>query len=193
MIEQNPSNSSTVLGLTKFGRASLSLLCLLLLLAMTSCGKVRDPAEAARALIGEESYQNPRSVLLFEQVDQVGEAVVYHELKAVEPFLDGADKPIWLFLYHSLDPTFRDLIPFVEQVCEAYQGRAYVVLLEIDHNREWEKIWKVKQLPFQAVLSKGQLLYHTDQVDLSSLRDAKKIMDDQAGFQANLPALERGN
>lgn len=166
---------------------------LLFAVLLTGCGSSsaeKGKGEDVRRYIGEESYQNPRSVLLFENVPDVGPAVVYHEVKDVTAFINAADKPVWVFLYHSLDPVFRDLIPFVEQACEAFRGKVYILLLEVDSNKDFEQAWKPRELPFMAVFRNGSTTMTTDQVNRNSLITAKEQLEKWTGTRVHIPGLD---
>lgn len=167
--------------------------CLLLVSFLSACSgsssqnaSENDPVYSLRDCIGEESFQNPSSILLYEQVPDVGEAVVYHKLTHLDAFLRLADRPVWLFLHNSLDPVFSDLTLFCEQLTEAYQGRIYVLLLEEDLYGELVQAWNIRQLPYMALYNQGKRLSGTDQVSYPSLREAKEQMDKWVGFVAPL-------
>lgn len=171
-------------------RLRKQLLCGLLALGLMAVLGGCQP-QSAEACLGDISYQNPKSVLRLEPLDDEGIGVVYREIKSVKTYFEKAPKPLWIFLYHSLDPVFRDLIPFAEQATEAYQGKAEVILLEVEANPEWEAIWKPKQLPFMMVLNHGQRIYQTDAVAYPTLLEAIQKLDELTGLKASIPLLER--
>lgn len=157
----------------------LILIVALILVVLTKSGLLslgKDPAASSQSLSGQVSEDTPVTRLTVED-GVVGHIVV----DDFETFIKEADRPVFVDFWAAWCGPCRTAAPFVEQLAIDYDGKAYVVKVNVDYAQSLARAYDAQSIPLFVVFSGGKPVDRTVGYADSIQGDLRRMIDDQLG------------
>ena len=157
----------------------LVLIVALILFVLTEAGLFgfgKDPAASSQILSGQVSEDTPVAQLTVEN-GIVGHLVV----DDFEAFIANADRPVFVEFWAAWCGPCRNAAPFVEQLAIDYDGKAYVVKVNVDYAQSLARAYDAQSIPLFVVFSGGKPVDRTVGYADSIQSELRRMIDDQLG------------
>lgn len=133
----------------KFKIAGIILAAVLLIGAAVALAMAWGPGSDK-----EEIVENGQAVLL----DASSGTVEKKQIAVLDDFLIDADKPVFLDFWAEWCGPCKLSEPFVETLSEEYDGKAYIVKINIDEQPEIASAFRIQSIPTFAVVNDGSVV-----------------------------------
>ena len=139
-------------------------------------GTGKSLSTTAQSLSGQVSADTPVTRLT------VSDGVVGHEaIDDFETFIKNADRPVFVDFWAAWCGPCRNAAPFVEQLAVEYDGKAYVVKVNVDYAQSLARAYDAQSIPLFIVFSDGKPVDKTVGYADSVQDELRRMIDDQLG------------
>jgi len=134
----------------------------------------KNPAASSQSLSGQVSEDTPVTRLIVEN-GAVGHVVI----DDFETFIETADRPVFVDFWAAWCGPCRTAAPFVEQLALDYDGKAYVVKVNVDYAQSLARAYDAQSIPLFVVFSDGKPVDRTVGYADSIQSELRRMIDDQ--------------
>ena len=139
-------------------------------------GSGKKPDASTQSLSGQVSEDTPVTRLT------VSAGIVGHvAVDDFEAFIKNADRPVFVDFWAVWCGPCRNAAPFVEKLAVEYDGKAYVVKVNVDYAQSLARTYDAQSIPLFIVFSNGKPVDKTVGYADSVQDELRRMIDDQLG------------
>lgn len=165
----------------------LVLTCFLLLLSVTACGRAQNESDASGSEVqsfdpairfGPENYNADLVVLSLEEVEDIGEAVIYREIDDLERLVARSPETILLVVVQPGQAIMHQLQPWLEQMAADEGGSLVLILANNTSDDPFLSSFEQSGWPSFFVIRNSAIKLSVYGFDESNQRLIKQTIDD---------------
>lgn len=157
----------------------LILIVALVVVVLANAGLIdfgQKPSASSQSLSGQVSEDTPVTRLVVEN-GAVGHVIV----DDFDSFIKTADRPVFVDFWAAWCGPCRTAAPFVEQLALDYDGKAYVVKVNVDYAQSLARAYDAQSIPLFVVFADGKPVDRTVGYADSIQGELRRMIDDQLG------------